>query len=95
MGSDSASYAAYMLENSVSPPDSGIVCMCRMLASGGFSSHETSVCHLSPAMRAVFASACTGMISDHCSRGFPRTDGMHVQLAETPAKSKMLFGLKS
>ena len=45
---DSASQAAYMLANSVSPPQGGTWCRCRMLAIGGSASQLTSVSPSSP-----------------------------------------------
>ena len=63
MRSESPSYAAYMLEKSVSPPDEGTCTTRRMLAIGGSTSHDTSECQRLPATNSTLSSPWTTRIS--------------------------------
>ncbi len=51
IGGESASNAAYMLANSVSPPTSGTCSTRRILPMGGLVSHDTSECQTLPATK--------------------------------------------
>ena len=70
---ESASYAAYMLANIVSPPNGGSSRASSIVAIGGCSRYTVSLCQIPPKFTVSCGSLATSMISGWVSN--PLTNG--------------------